>query len=34
MSWDLLSSFRRDFTTGTANGLMFKTKFQEANNLS
>ena len=33
MSWDLLSSFRREFTS-TSNGLIFKTKFKEVKNLS
>ena len=33
MPWDLLSNFRRGFTS-TSNGLIFKTKFQEVKNLS
>ena len=34
MSWDLKSSFRREFTTSTSIGLIFKTKFQEVIDLS
>ena len=33
MSWDLLSSFTREFAR-TSNGLIFKTKVQEVKNLS
>ena len=33
MSWDVQSRLRREFTS-TSNRLIFKTKFQEAKNLS
>ena len=33
MSWDLLSSFRREFTS-TSNGLIFKTKVEEVKNFN